>query len=86
MPRLWDLKLLEGQELFSVGLPRESENGNPQDTRALHGDRTGRDRRVLPAVPLAAGVDKVQPTATDLVGVAVSLIGMGIIMFGHRAG
>jgi drug/metabolite transporter superfamily protein YnfA len=31
-------------------------------------------------------VDKVQPTATDLVGVAVSLIGMGIIMFGHRAG
>lgn len=31
------------------------------------------------------GVDKVPPTATDLAGVAVSLVGMGIIMFGPRA-
>ena len=30
-------------------------------------------------------VDKVQPTTTDLVGVAVSLAGMGIIMFAPRA-
>lgn len=30
-------------------------------------------------------VDKVQPTATDWVGVAVSLAGMSIIMFGPRA-
>lgn len=30
-------------------------------------------------------VDKVRPTATDWVGVAVSLVGMGIIMFGHRS-
>ncbi|HSW16875.1 MAG TPA: YnfA family protein [Ramlibacter sp.] len=30
------------------------------------------------------GVDKVTPSATDLVGVAVSLVGMGIIMFGPR--
>lgn len=29
-------------------------------------------------------VDKVQPTATDWIGVAVSLCGMAIIMFGHR--
>lgn len=29
-------------------------------------------------------VDKVQPTATDWIGVAVSLLGMGIIMFGPR--
>ena len=29
-------------------------------------------------------VDKVAPTPTDLVGVAVSLLGMGIIMFGPR--
>ena len=31
-------------------------------------------------------VDKVQPTVTDWVGVAVSLVGMGIIMAGPRAG
>lgn len=31
------------------------------------------------------GVDKVQPTTADFVGVAVSLVGMGIIMFGPRA-
>lgn len=30
-------------------------------------------------------VDKVQPSTTDLVGVAVSLAGMGIIMFAPRA-
>ncbi|MES2785755.1 MAG: YnfA family protein [Pseudomonadota bacterium] len=30
-------------------------------------------------------VDKVQPTTTDLVGVGVSLLGMGIIMFGPRS-
>jgi small multidrug resistance family-3 protein len=29
-------------------------------------------------------VDRIEPTATDLVGVAVSLVGMGIIMFGPR--
>ena len=29
-------------------------------------------------------VDKVRPTATDWVGVAVSLVGMSIIMFGAR--
>lgn len=29
-------------------------------------------------------VDKVKPTTTDWVGVAVSLTGMAIIMFGHR--
>lgn len=31
-------------------------------------------------------VDKVQPTTTDWVGVAVSLTGMSIIMFGPRSG
>jgi small multidrug resistance family-3 protein len=31
-------------------------------------------------------VDKVRPTTTDLVGVAVSLAGMAIIMFGRRSG
>lgn len=30
-------------------------------------------------------VDKIRPTATDWVGVAVSLAGMAIIMFGPRA-
>lgn len=30
-------------------------------------------------------VDKVRPTATDWVGVAVSLAGMAIIMFGRRS-
>ena len=30
-------------------------------------------------------VDKVRPTATDWVGVAVSLVGMAIIMSGHRS-
>ncbi|MEN9395534.1 small multidrug resistance family-3 protein [Aquabacterium commune] len=30
-------------------------------------------------------VDKVQPTATDWIGVSVSLCGMAIIMFGPRA-
>lgn len=30
-------------------------------------------------------VDKVRPTTTDWVGVAVSLIGMAIIMFGPRS-
>lgn len=30
-------------------------------------------------------VDKVRPTATDWVGVAVSLVGMAIIMFGPRS-
>ena len=30
-------------------------------------------------------VDRVQPTATDLVGVGVTLLGMAIIMFGPRA-
>lgn len=30
------------------------------------------------------GVDRVQPSPTDLVGVAVTLAGMGIIMFGPR--
>lgn len=30
-------------------------------------------------------VDKVRPTTTDWVGVAVSLAGMAIIMFGHRS-
>ncbi len=29
-------------------------------------------------------VDRIAPTATDLVGVAVCLLGMGIIMFGPR--
>ena len=32
------------------------------------------------------GVDGIQPTTTDAIGVAVSLAGMGIIMFGPRAG
>ena len=32
------------------------------------------------------GVDKVQPTPTDLIGAAVSLVGMGIIIFGPRPG
>jgi len=32
------------------------------------------------------GVDGIQPTMTDAVGVAVSLAGMGIIMLGPRAG
>jgi small multidrug resistance family-3 protein len=31
------------------------------------------------------GVDKVQPSPSDVIGVAVSLAGMGIIMFGPRA-
>jgi small multidrug resistance family-3 protein len=31
-------------------------------------------------------VDKIKPTGTDWLGVAVSLLGMGIIMFGRRAG
>ncbi|RYF36383.1 MAG: YnfA family protein [Comamonadaceae bacterium] len=31
-------------------------------------------------------VDGIQPTRTDVIGVAVSLAGMGIIMFGPRAG
>lgn len=30
-------------------------------------------------------VDKVRPTSTDWIGVAVSLVGMAIIMFGPRA-
>lgn len=30
------------------------------------------------------GIEKVAPSPTDLVGVAVSLLGMGIIMFGPR--
>lgn len=30
------------------------------------------------------GVDNVRPTTTDLAGVAISLVGMGIIMFGPR--
>lgn len=29
-------------------------------------------------------VDRIQPTATDLLGVGVSLVGMAIIMFGPR--
>ena len=29
-------------------------------------------------------VDRIAPTTTDLVGVAVSLLGLGIIMFGAR--
>lgn len=29
-------------------------------------------------------VDAVQPTPTDFIGVAVCLLGMAIIMFGHR--
>ncbi len=29
-------------------------------------------------------VDGIRPTPTDLVGVAISLVGMGIIMFGPR--
>ena len=32
------------------------------------------------------GVDKVQPTATDWIGVAVGIAGMSIIMFGQRLG
>lgn len=31
-------------------------------------------------------VDKVQPTPTDWIGVGVSFVGMGIIMFGQRLG
>lgn len=30
-------------------------------------------------------VDKVQPTTSDWIGVAVSLVGMAIIMFGGRS-
>jgi small multidrug resistance family-3 protein len=30
-------------------------------------------------------VDSIRPTTTDVVGVLVTLLGMGIIMFGPRA-
>ena len=31
-------------------------------------------------------VDSTRPTATDLIGVGLCLLGMGVIIFGHRQG
>ncbi len=58
---------------------------------SLHPTATGRVYAAYGGVYIGVAVvwlmvvDKVKPTMTDLIGVAICLVGMAVIMFGPRA-
>lgn len=97
---MWPMDLLKTLALFVITAPAEIvgccvphlwlKQGKPAWLLSLHPTASGRvyaaygGAYIMIAVLWLWAVDDVQPTASDWVGVAVSLGGMAIIMFGSR--